>query len=59
MSRADGRAWDALRPVQLQIGYLPLHPATCLVKMGQTWVLCAATVREQVPPFLEGRGRGG
>jgi ribonuclease PH len=58
MSRADGRAWDALRPVQLLTDYLPLHPATCLVKMGQTWVLCAATVREQVPPFLEGRGRG-
>jgi ribonuclease PH len=44
--------------VRLQPGYLALHPANCLIQMGQTWVLCAATVREQVPPFLEGRGRG-
>ncbi|HEY7063221.1 MAG TPA: ribonuclease PH [Chloroflexota bacterium] len=58
MSRADGRAPDQLRPVRLQTGYLPLHPANCLVTMGNTWVLCAATVREQVPPFLEGRNRG-
>jgi len=58
MPRVDGRAPDQLRPVHLQPGYLPLHPANCLVQTGNTWVLCAATVREQVPPFLEGRGRG-
>src|SRR3954464_12358 len=58
MPRADGRAPDQLRPVRLQPGYLPLHPANCLIQTGNTWVLCAATVREQVPPFLEGRGRG-
>jgi ribonuclease PH len=58
MPRADGRAPDELRPVRLQPGYLPLHPSNCLVQTGNTWVLCAATVREQVPPFLEGRGRG-
>jgi ribonuclease PH len=58
MTRADGRAPNELRPVRLQPGYIPLHPANCLAQMGQTWVLCAASVREQVPPFLEGRGRG-
>ncbi|HUS17987.1 MAG TPA: ribonuclease PH [Chloroflexia bacterium] len=58
MTRRDGRAPNELRPVRLQTGYLPLHPANCLIQMGQTWVLCAATVRESVPPFLEGRGRG-
>ncbi len=58
MPRADGRAPDQLRPLRLQPGYLPLHPANCLVQTGNTWVLCAATAREQVPPFLEGRGRG-
>jgi ribonuclease PH len=58
MPRADGRAPDQLRPARLHVAYLPLHPANCLVQTGNTWVLCAATVREQVPPFLEGRGRG-
>ncbi len=58
MTRADGRAANELRPVRLQPGYIPVHPANCLAQMGQTWVLCAASVREQVPPFLEGRGRG-
>jgi ribonuclease PH len=58
MTRLDGRAPNELRPVRLCPGYLPLHPANCLVQMGQTWVLCAASVREQVPPFLEGQGRG-
>jgi ribonuclease PH len=58
MTRADGRATDQLRPGQLQPGFLPQHPSNCLVTMGNTWVLCAATVREQVPSFLEGRNRG-
>src|ERR687886_2517257 len=58
MTRADGRAPDQLRPVSLHAGFLPLHSANCLARMGNTWVLCAATVREQVPPFLEGRNRG-
>ena len=58
MIRADGRAPDQLRPIQLQPGFLPQHPANCLVRMGSTWVLCAATVREDVPPFLVGRNRG-
>ena len=58
MSRPDGRLPDALRPLRLLPGYLPLHPANCLVQMGDTWVLCAASVREDVPRFLLGQGRG-
>jgi ribonuclease PH len=58
MSRADGRRPDQLRDLRLEVGFLPQHPANCLVRAGNTWVLCAASVREQVPPFLEGRGRG-
>lgn len=58
MARRDGRAFDQLRPVELIPGYLELHPASCLVRMGRTWVLCAASVEERVPPFLEGRGQG-
>ncbi len=58
MTRSDGRIFDQLRPVELIPGYLELHPASCLIKMGRTWVLCAATVEEKVPPFLEGKEQG-
>lgn len=57
-ARSDGRAADALRPVRLEPRYLELHPASCLVRFGRTWVLCTASVEERVPPFLEGTGRG-
>jgi ribonuclease PH len=58
MPRQDGRAPNQLRPGRLQSNFLTAHPANCLAIMGDTWVLCAASVREQVPPFLEGKGRG-
>jgi ribonuclease PH len=57
-ARPDGRATDQLRPITLEPRYLELHPASCLVRFGRTWVLCTASVEERVPPFLEGRGRG-
>ena len=57
-ARLDGRAPDQLRPVTLEARYLELHPASCLTRSGRTWVLCTASVAEQVPPFLEGRGQG-
>jgi ribonuclease PH len=56
--RSDGRTVEALRSVSLEPRYLELHPASCLVKFGRTWVLCTASVEERVPPFLEGTGRG-
>ena len=58
MARVDGRNFDQLRPVELIPGFVELHPASCLIKMGRTWVLCAASVEEKVPPFLEGREQG-
>lgn len=58
MARTDGRGFDQLRPVELIPGFLELHPASCLIKMGRTWVLCAASVEERVPPFLEGKDQG-
>lgn len=58
MTRNEGRFLDQLRPVDLFPKYLPLHPASCLIKMGLTWVLCAASVDEKVPPFLLGKDQG-
>jgi ribonuclease PH len=56
--RIDGRAVDALRPVIVTPGYV-LHPeGSVLIDMGQTRVLCNATVDERVPSWLAGRGQG-
>jgi ribonuclease PH len=56
--RLDGRAADEPRPCSIEAGFVELHPASCLIKTGRTWVLCTATAEERVPPFLEGTGRG-
>ncbi|KAA5542292.1 ribonuclease PH [Roseiconus nitratireducens] len=52
------RPANELRPVEIQLGYLPNHPANVLYKSGQTIVLCAASVEPSVPPWLEGKGKG-
>jgi ribonuclease PH len=57
-TRADGRTADQLRPVSIEPRFLTATPASCLIRMGQTWVLCSAAVEEQVPGFLQGRGQG-
>src|ERR671932_1399002 len=56
--RADGRAPDQLRPVSIEPRFLKTTPASCMIRVGETWVLCTAAVEEQVPPFLQGRGQG-
>jgi ribonuclease PH len=57
-ARADGRLPEQLRPVSIEPRFLTATPASCLIRMGQTWVLCTAAVDEQVPSFLSGRGQG-
>lgn len=49
---------DQLRPVEIQLGYLEHHPANVLYKSGNTIVLCTASVEPNVPPWLEGKGKG-
>ncbi len=58
MPRADGRAPDQLRPVRMTVDYLRHAEGSVLIECGETRVLCAATIEERVPPFLEGRGQG-
>lgn len=57
-SRPDGRAADQLRPVALTVNYLRHAEGSVLIEMGDTRVLCVASIQEGVPPFLEGRGQG-
>jgi ribonuclease PH len=47
-----------LRPVQLETGFVKHAEGSCLVRMGDTWVLCTASVEDGVPPFLRGQGQG-
>src|SRR5262245_60084818 len=58
MPRPDGRASDELRPVAIEIGYQKFAEGSALVKTGDTWVLCAASVESSVPSFLADRGLG-
>jgi len=58
MSRQDGRANDELRPVEIVTGFQAHAEGSALIKTGDTWVLCAASVEEGVPPFMAGKGRG-
>jgi ribonuclease PH len=57
-TRADGRSAEQLRPVSIEPRFLTSTPASCLIRMGDTWVLCSAAIEEQVPSFLQGRGQG-
>ena len=58
MPRADGRAPDELRPVKVTVDYLRYAEGSVLIEAGETRVLCAATIEDGVPQFLEGRGQG-
>jgi ribonuclease PH len=58
MSRPDGRAPDQLRPIEIVTGFQKHAEGSALIKVGETWVLCSASVEEGVPPFLANRGVG-
>lgn len=52
------RPTDSLRDVEITTGYLSHHPANVLYKSGNTSVLCTASLEPNVPPWLEGKGKG-
>jgi ribonuclease PH len=56
--RPSGRAPDALREVSFTTGFARHAEGSCLIRMGATEVLCAASVEGRVPPFLRGKGEG-
>jgi len=58
MPRADGRANDELRPVSMSTGYNKYAEGSCLVELGDTVVICTASVLNEVPRFLMGAQRG-
>ncbi|MEK9199041.1 ribonuclease PH [Ureibacillus sp. 179-F W5.1 NHS] len=58
MTRHDGRAVEQLRPVTIETNYL-MHPeGSVLIQVGNTKVICTATIDDRVPGFLRGQGKG-
>jgi len=58
MPRADGRANDRIRPVTITRNYLKYAEGSCLIELGETKVICSASVDDRVPSFLRGAGSG-
>jgi ribonuclease PH len=56
--RSDGRRPDQLRPLEILPHYQKHAEGSALIKLGDTWVLCSASVEDGVPPFLKGKGTG-
>lgn len=56
--RPSGRAVDAIRSVEIVTNATRHAEGSCLIKMGDTHVLCTASVEENVPPFLRKTGLG-
>jgi len=58
MTRTDGRRPDQMRPTTIETGVLRYPEGSARICVGDTVVMCAATVDERVPQFLKGKGRG-
>ncbi len=58
IKRPSGRKHNEKRPVSAEIGFSKYEEGSCLIRFGDTHVLCTATVEERVPPFLRGQGIG-
>jgi len=57
-NRPDGRQPDELRPIAIERGYMRHAEGSALIKMGNTHVICTASVEERVPHFLVGKQSG-
>jgi len=57
-SRHDGRAADELREVRIEPGFMSTASGSALMSMGGTRVICTASVDEEVPRWMRGKGRG-
>ncbi|MDD5558782.1 ribonuclease PH [Candidatus Methylomirabilis sp.] len=56
--RSDGRKIDEIRPVKVNRGFLKHAEGSLLIEVGETKVLCTATIEEKVPLFLRATGQG-
>ena len=58
MTRADGRAADELRPIEITPGFISSASGSVLFEIGSTRLICTAMVEESVPGWMRGRGTG-
>lgn len=56
--RPSGRRLSEMRPVSIEVGVMKHAEGSCLIKMGETHVLCSATIEDKAPPFLKNTGLG-
>ncbi|MGR3792697.1 ribonuclease PH [Vannielia sp. SX4] len=56
--RPSGRALSDMRPIEIETEVTRYAEGSCLIKCGETHVICTATVEERVPPFLKNSGKG-
>ena len=56
--RPSGRKPDQLRAVSFERNYIKHAEGSCLVRFGDTHVLCTASLEERVPPWMKGLGKG-
>lgn len=58
LGRIDGRRRDQIRPVKVTRSFTKHAEGSVLIEMGDTKVICTASIEEKVPPFLKGKGAG-
>jgi ribonuclease PH len=58
MTRPDGREPDQLRPISFERDFTAMAAGSCLVRFGETRVLCTASIDEDVPRWMRGKGKG-
>lgn len=56
--RPSGRAPDEMRAIEIIPGFTRHAEGSCLIKFGETHVLCTASLEERIPPWLRGKGQG-
>jgi ribonuclease PH len=56
--RIDGRKNDQIRPIRITRNFISHAEGSVFIEVGNTRVVCTATVEEKVPPFLRGKGKG-
>jgi ribonuclease PH len=56
--RSYGRAADQMRPITIEPGFVRTATGSALISVGETRVICTASVQESVPRWMAGRGRG-
>lgn len=58
IKRFNDRAFDQMRPVKITRNYTKMPEGSVLIEVGETRVLCTASIEEKVPPFQKGSGKG-